>query len=99
MADDFCLIHGYEGMRWTFGNPIPWCALCDAEEEPVAEAPCYGCGGEGAIGHRITVYETGCGFPHDDTHEETCDLCHGSGSEWMAQQTLDEFDLEERCGR
>jgi len=28
--EDFCLIHGKEFMQVEFGNPIPYCAACEA---------------------------------------------------------------------
>lgn len=40
---------------------------------------CPECGGAGIIPRRITVYEHGCGFPHDDTDEVPCADCDGSG--------------------
>jgi hypothetical protein len=40
---------------------------------------CGACDGAGIIGRRVTVYEHGCGFPHDDTEEETCGQCNGAG--------------------
>lgn len=33
MSDDFCLIHGYEHMRFQFGNPIPYCNACEDEKD------------------------------------------------------------------
>jgi hypothetical protein len=41
--------------------------------------PCGHCGGSGVIGRRVTVYEHGCGFPHDDTEESPCPECDGTG--------------------
>jgi hypothetical protein len=29
MADDFCIIHGYEHMRSQIGHPIPFCQACE----------------------------------------------------------------------
>jgi hypothetical protein len=29
MADDFCIIHGYEHMKSQMGNPIPFCQACE----------------------------------------------------------------------
>lgn len=40
---------------------------------------CAVCDGAGVIAHRVTVYEHGCGFPHDDTDERPCSDCKGSG--------------------
>lgn len=30
--DDFCLIHGYEGMRSRMGDPVPYCEDCEREK-------------------------------------------------------------------
>lgn len=48
--------------------------MCDARFETCGE-----CRGSGVIGRRVTVYEHGCGFPHDDTEEEPCPACGGTG--------------------
>lgn len=40
---------------------------------------CAECGGAGIVPRRITAYEPGCGFPHDDTDELKCDACDGHG--------------------
>jgi hypothetical protein len=40
---------------------------------------CEACGGSGVIVSRVTVYEHGCGFPHDDTDESPCPKCAGTG--------------------
>jgi hypothetical protein len=40
---------------------------------------CLECGGSGIVPRRITVYEAGCAFPHDDTDEAKCADCDGSG--------------------
>jgi hypothetical protein len=40
---------------------------------------CGHCNGSGVIGRRVSVYEHGCGFPHDDTEEEPCPECGGTG--------------------
>ena len=40
---------------------------------------CEACDGKGYTVHRITVYEAGCGFPHDDTDERPCEHCGGFG--------------------
>lgn len=34
MADDFCLIHGYEHMKSQWGNPIPYCEACEESRKP-----------------------------------------------------------------
>lgn len=41
---------------------------------------CPDCGGSGVIARRVTVYEAGCGFPHDDTDERKCEACDGFGT-------------------
>ena len=46
----------------------PWCV-----------DDCAECGGAGIIPRRVTVYEHGCGFPHNDTDEVKCDACDGLG--------------------
>lgn len=38
MSDDFCLIHGYEHMRFQFGNPIPYCEACENERSVIVPA-------------------------------------------------------------
>lgn len=46
MADDFCILHGYEHMRSTMGNPIPWCAACEDDRQRrriVMEEGCETC--------------------------------------------------------
>lgn len=43
---------------------------------------CPACDGSGIHAYRITVYEHGCGFPHDDTAEEPCGNCSGDGGKW-----------------
>lgn len=43
---------------------------------------CEACDGEGVIARRISVYEAGCGFPHDDTEERPCEACNGAGG-WI----------------
>lgn len=40
---------------------------------------CWACDGYGTIAKRVTVYEHGCGFPYDDTHEQQCKHCNGLG--------------------
>jgi ssDNA-binding Zn-finger/Zn-ribbon topoisomerase 1 len=36
---------------------------------------CPECNGSGVIVYGVTVYEHGCGFPHDDTDERPCPEC------------------------
>jgi hypothetical protein len=40
---------------------------------------CDHCDGSGVIAQRVTVYEHGCGVPHDDTDERPCPKCDGTG--------------------
>ena len=40
---------------------------------------CEACDGKGYTAHRITVYEAGCGFAHDDVDERSCEECGGLG--------------------
>ncbi len=69
--------------------------MSEHDEAPLQFFTCDICGGEGFIARRITVYEPGCGFPHDDTAEETCRECNGLGG-WVADA---ETDKEIRRGR
>lgn len=39
---------------------------------------CPACDGAGIQVYRVTVYEHGCGFPHDDSDERPCGLCGGA---------------------
>ncbi|MBB6306282.1 hypothetical protein [Xanthobacter tagetidis] len=68
-------------------GPCPWCGAyssrsCEMEEE-VGSCPwedsepdnCSTCGGSGVITKRVSVYEHGCGFPHDDGEEVPCPDC------------------------
>jgi DnaJ-class molecular chaperone len=55
---------------------------------------CSHCNGSGAIGKRVTVYEHGCGFPHDDTHEEPCPECHGEGVVEVEAAPIEMEDLD-----
>lgn len=48
-------------------------------DAPLTWRVCDACDGEGVTGHRITVYEPGCGFPHDDVVEKVCEGCGGAG--------------------
>ena len=41
---------------------------------------CPHCEGAGVTSHRITVYEAGCAFPHDDSDERKCEECDGFGT-------------------
>jgi hypothetical protein len=40
---------------------------------------CDHCDGSGIIARRVSVYEHGCGVPHDDTDEQPCPECDGTG--------------------
>jgi hypothetical protein len=41
---------------------------------------CPDCDGFGTIASRVTVYEHGCAFSHDDTDECPCATCDGFGT-------------------
>lgn len=51
---------------------------------------CPYCGGEGIEVFRVTVYEHGCGFPHDDSDERPCRECNGSG--WVNEYGAEPLD-------
>ena len=51
-------------------------------DEPQQWCICNACDGSGVHAYRVTVYEHGCGFPHDDTAEESCGVCNGMGG-WI----------------
>jgi hypothetical protein len=57
-------------------------------EGPLQLVTCDACDGRGYTSHRITVYEHGCGFPHDDTDERRCEKCGGLG-EWITDAEAD----------
>lgn len=64
----------------------PGCTQRDVDEAqpgywdpPQQEYECEHCDGTGYIPRRITVYEHGCGFPHDDVEEIKCEACGGYG--------------------
>ncbi|RVP13116.1 hypothetical protein CN085_19585 [Sinorhizobium meliloti] len=46
---------------------------------PTYLATCQECDGEGFFYKRITVYEAGCGLPHDDMEVIQCGACGGWG--------------------
>lgn len=50
--------------------------------------PC--CNGSGVECQRITVYERGCGFPHDDVDEFPCGECDGTGTVWYDDEMPNE---------
>lgn len=53
--------------------------LTGQDHGPWTLAVCEECGGEGCDRRRVTVYEHGCGFPHDDVEEIPCLACGGTG--------------------
>ena len=59
------------------------------DEPPLQWFDCEECGGDGYTVHRITVYEAGCGFPHDDTDERVCTRCLGKGG-WLSEAEGDQ---------
>lgn len=68
-----------EKLRQIMGRDHgPW----DLPEPPEQWIECSACDGNGCIVKRVTVYEHGCGFPHDDGEEVECEQCHGNGG-WI----------------
>lgn len=59
-----------------------------ALEPPQHWFTCDDCGGSGVYAVRVTVYEHGCGFPHDDTDERPCERCGGEGG-WVGDAECD----------
>lgn len=53
--------------------------LTGGDHGPLQLFTCEVCDGRGYIVHRVTVYEHGCGFPHDDSEERQCPECSGYG--------------------
>ncbi len=53
--------------------------MTDHEPEFFMLASCAACDGRGYQARRVTVYEHGCGVPHDDTEEIPCAECDGTG--------------------
>lgn len=51
----------------------------DCREAPQRAVDCDRCDGKGYIVKRVTVYESGCHFPHDDSEEVECGYCAGLG--------------------
>jgi DnaJ-class molecular chaperone len=51
----------------------------DNAREATMFVDCDHCDGSGVIARRVTVYEHGCGVPHDDTDEQPCPECDGTG--------------------
>lgn len=68
-----------------------------ADEPPQELCACEACGGEGHTVHRITVYEHGCGFPHDDIEERPCTACNGLG-EFVTERKADPPRIERTYG-
>jgi hypothetical protein len=68
------------------------------EDIPAPETwvECPECRGAGHTVHRITVYEHGCGFPHDDTEERPCERCRGEGG-WIDDVEPDGDDYADRA--
>lgn len=56
------------------GEPPWW-----DEDDQLYPISCPACDGYGKQGRRITIYEHGCGFGHDDVEEWDCDECEGTG--------------------
>lgn len=59
-------------------------------KEEMYPTECPSCEGSGVQGRRITVYEHGCGFGHDDIEEYPCEECEGTG------QVLVPYEAPER---
>ena len=51
----------------------------DDRDPPQVIITCKACDGQGFTVHRVTVYEHGCGFPHNDSEERPCERCGGHG--------------------
>jgi hypothetical protein len=51
----------------------------DNAREATMLVDCDHCDGSGIIARRVSVYEHGCGVPHDDTDERPCPKCDGTG--------------------
>jgi DnaJ-class molecular chaperone len=63
----------YDDWKTTELDPFQY------DDPPEQWVECEACDGYGYIAKRISVYEPGCGFPHDDTQEVTCEACNGAG--------------------
>lgn len=57
-------------------------------------ATCSHCSGSGVEVFRVTVYEHGCGFPHDDSDERPCPACNGEGVLETEAEPITLEDLE-----
>lgn len=57
-------------------------------DAPLEWRECPACDGEGRTVHRISVYEAGCGFRHDDSEERRCERCDGHGG-WIDERRSD----------
>lgn len=65
--------------------------LCLWEE---AHRPvCQTCGDSGVIVKRVTVYEIGCGFPHDDEIERPCPECRGPDPDLLRDDRNERIQL------
>jgi hypothetical protein len=54
---------------------------------------CDHCDGSGVIASRVTVYEHGCGFPHNDTDERPCPECDGTGQREVEVEPITPGDI------
>lgn len=52
------------------------------QQQPEQWYDCDACDGSGVEVYRVTIYEAGCGFPHDDSAEKPCEACGGVGG-WI----------------
>lgn len=64
-------------------RPLPQ-ACAEIHDAPLIWIVCGCCDGEGTVQRRITVYEHGCGFGHDDYVDEQCKPCAGQGG-WIEE--------------
>lgn len=56
---------------------------------------CEACNSEGRTFKRVSVYEHGCGFPHDDIADDgPCPHCEGSGYALVEVEPIGIEDLE-----
>lgn len=72
MASDICPFCGAYSTRSCESPDEDFCQWEDA-----MDGECETCRGSGVIVKRVTVYEAGCGFPHDDGEERPCPDCCG----------------------
>jgi hypothetical protein len=73
--------HDQYGFECTCGavKNCPASQVRDDADGATMFVPCDNCDGSGIIARRVTVYEHGCGVPHDDTDERPCPKCDGTG--------------------